>query len=581
MKNKTSIFKTCGNLLGNNKKSMTMLCIYGAISVIFEMGIILFSAFYGINKALASRDFNLILISAAVILIFGLASKIFFHIQYRLSLKFNEKESNELRKRVFEKAIYLDANYYANNSTGAMINTIMYDVETFSDGMSNSVLNVLKLFVKALLSFVVVTILKPSLSIILWLTLIVVVIFSYLVIKKLGKLYSKRRAVNKKRLSHINEGIMGLKTVKSLGIEEKETETFKKYNKEHYGINMKIAAVNEIFWRFYDIVTYGALAVLFVTSTKISMSYGELFLYFQLFKNTLYVTAHLALEFDGLSEIMVSASKVQNLLDYEPLVKDKEIIQPKADNLSGNIKFENVTFTYPSGETVLKDFNLDIKKNTMVAIVGQTGAGKSTIANLIYRFYEPSLGKILFDDTNYKDLSIDYIHRQIGFILQTPMLFDDTIENNLRYAKPDATLEEIEAAVKFVGADDFIKKLKDGYQTKIGESGILLSNGQQQLISLARVFLKNPNIIIFDEATASIDSKTEEYIQNNLSRLMNGKTCIFIAHRLSTIVDADKIIYLENGKISEQGTHKQLMKLNKKYAKLYNKQRSGLCDKLS
>ena len=238
----------------------------------------------------------------------------------------------------------------------------------------------------------------------------------------------------------------------------------------------------------------------------------------------------------------------------------------------GDIKFKNITFKYPKGEEVLKNFNLEISPNKKVAIVGKTGSGKSTIASLLYRFYEPTKGQITIDGIDYTNLSIEYIHSQIGFILQEPMLFDDTIYANLRYAKPEATDEDIEKACKLVGADEFIRLQKEGYNTKIGESGISLSNGQKQLLAFARVILKDPPIIILDEATANIDSQTENLIQQNIDKAFKNKTCLFIAHRLSTIRNVDTILYLKNGKILEQGSHQELMKLNGRYAELYNNQ---------
>ena len=233
------------------------------------------------------------------------------------------------------------------------------------------------------------------------------------------------------------------------------------------------------------------------------------------------------------------------------------------ESLKGEIEFENITFKYPKGEQVLTNFNLKVEPKSKVALVGRTGSGKSTIASLIYRFYEPTKGKILFDGKDYLNLPQSFIRSNIGFILQDAMLFDDTLLNNIRYGKRDASEEEV---------SEFILKMPNKYETKVGEGGILLSNGQKQLIAFARVLLKNPDIVILDEATSSIDSKTEQLIQNCINNQFKDKTCIFIAHRLSTIKDADNIIYIEKGAIAEQGNHQALMEKQGKYYKLYTNQ---------
>jgi len=303
-----------------------------------------------------------------------------------------------------------------------------------------------------------------------------------------------------------------------------------------------------------------------------NLSYGELYLFFVLFDKCLYSVCAFSDNFESFSEVLVSAEKIDKMLSLEPLVKDRENINMNPESLKGEIEFDNITFKYPKGEQVLTDFSLKIEPKQKVALVGRTGSGKSTIASLIYRFYEPTKGKILFDGKDYLNLPQSFIRSNIGFILQDAMLFDDTLLNNIRYGKRDASEEEVREVCSRIGLDEFILKMPNKYETKVGEGGILLSNGQKQLIAFARVLLKNPDIVILDEATSSIDSKTEQLIQNCINNQFKDKTCIFIAHRLSTIKDVDKIVYIEKGAIVEQGNHHELMDKKRKYYKLYTNQ---------
>jgi ATP-binding cassette subfamily B protein len=284
-----------------------------------------------------------------------------------------------------------------------------------------------------------------------------------------------------------------------------------------------------------------------------------------------------------LQQAQASAERILSLIETEPDIKDTPeveekygtLLEPKKENwepLEGDIEFRNVTFKYQTGETILENFNLKVKKGTSVALVGETGSGKTTIVNLICRFYEPVSGEILIDGRDYRERSIGWLHSNLGYVLQTPHLFNGSILENIRYGRLDASDEEVIAAAKAVGVDDFVKDLPEGYDTVVGEGGAKISVGQRQLISFARALLANPRILILDEATSSIDTKTEKLVQEVMLQLMEGRTTFIVAHRLSTIIDADQILVIKDGKIIEQGNHKELLEKKGEYYNLYKNQ---------
>jgi len=279
----------------------------------------------------------------------------------------------------------------------------------------------------------------------------------------------------------------------------------------------------------------------------------------------------LAHVYASMQQAVASAERAFSLIDAVPDVVDKPgAIDP--GTIRGDIQFDHVDFYYEADKPVLTDFNLTVKSGETIALVGPTGSGKSTIVNLLCRFYEPKAGVIRIAGRDYTDLTMHAIQSHIGMVLQTPRLFSGTIRENIRYGRLDATDQEIEDAAKLVGADEFIKTLKKGYDEEIGEGGNLLSVGQKQLISLARAVLAKPELFIMDEATSSVDTLTEALIQRGMETLMKGRTSFVIAHRLSTIKRADRIVVIKDGKIEEMGTHAELLRAKGHYYRLYTRQ---------
>lgn len=547
---------------------IVLICIQGIIGI----GATLFSAYYGIDVALVSKDLNKIIVFAVVSFLFSLLTAILFHTMYQIGLKESVKIAVNLKNKIFNKAIYLDMKYHSKHSSGAILNIIDYDTDMVTSHITWTIPMLVRAILRVTLTIILVTIINYKLSIILWITLPIVTFIALLVSKKRSVLHEKSRRVNRDTISHINERIMGFKTVKSLNLEDESKEELDLLTKKRFKYRMQGNIFVQSFWRLFDLAFYLCLAAMFIMSYELSVSYGEIYLYYNLFRLCIDSITQVTNSIETFSEEVVSIDKIHDILEYkQEIVNYPEVCYPN-NKLGGFIEFKNVHFYYNPGEVILDDFTLNIKEKEKVAIVGKTGSGKSTIANLLFRFYEPRGGYISIDKLDYRRYHMEYLHNEIGFILQDPLLFDDTIINNVKYGALNASEEEIVNACKLVGAHEFIIRLKDGYNTSIGEGGIILSLGQKQLLAFARVVLSNPSIVILDEATSNIDSQTENLIQRNIETLFKDKTCIFIAHRLSTIKNVDTIIYLEKGKIVEKGNHMELMNLNGKYAELYNNQ---------
>ena len=405
--------------------------------------------------------------------------------------------------------------------------------------------------------------------------------------QKILKAYRVVRKTNSRITGAFNEGISGAKATKTLVREEKNLEEFKQLTGEMYSSSVQAALFSSIYLPLVlalgSIGTalalwHGGQGVLLQT-----LSFGTLVLFVQYTIQFFEPVRELARIFAELQSAQASAERILSMVGTEPDIVDSpevqakygDVLNPRREGwpeIKGDIIFKDVSFAYKDGEKVLEDFSLHVKAGETIALVGETGSGKSTIVNLACRFYEPTEGQVLIDGIDYKDMPIAWLQSNLGYVLQTPHLFSGTVKDNIKYGKLEATEEEIVQAAKLVNAHGFIMKLEKGYDSEVGEGGNRLSTGEKQLVSFARAILANPRIFVLDEATSSIDTETEHIIQEAIQTVLEGRTSFIIAHRLSTIRSADRILVIRNGKVTEQGNHKQLMKQKGYYYRLYTNQ---------
>lgn len=384
-----------------------------------------------------------------------------------------------------------------------------------------------------------------------------------------------------------NEGIMGARTTKTLVREDGNFGEFTRLSGSMRESAIRAAHYSALFMPI--VMTLGSLAtgaVLWLGGWQVQvmgLSLGELSFFLSLSNMFFEPVRHIAMIFAELQNSQAAAERVIGLLENQPEISDTpevlkrfgDSFEPKRENwppLTGEVTFENVSFQYKQGEKVLEDFSLHVPAGQTIALVGETGSGKTTIVNLLCRFYEPTAGRILIDGVDYQERSQLWLHSNLGYVLQSPHLFSGTIRDNIRYGKLDATDEEIEQAARLVGADGFISRLEKGYDTPVGEGGSRLSTGEKQLISFARAIVAAPALFVLDEATSSIDTETEMRIQAAIEKVLEGRTSFIIAHRLSTIRNADRILVIEKGRVIESGTHRELLAARGHYYQLYTNQ---------
>jgi ATP-binding cassette subfamily B protein len=387
--------------------------------------------------------------------------------------------------------------------------------------------------------------------------------------------YRLVRKINSKITGAYNENITGVRVVKALGREEQNLSEFGQLSSEMYRAAYRAAWLSALFLPTVQLISAIAIgSIVFYGGLQVeygAMTVGGIQAFISYVTFMLWPVQDLARVYADMQHSIASAERVFSLIDAEPEVTDRsDAIDP--GTIQGDIVFDHVDFYYDEGKPVLEDFTLSVKRGETIALVGPTGGGKSTIVNLLCRFYEPKEGVIRIGGQDYTNLSLHAIQSRIGIVLQTPHLFSGTVRENIRYGRLNATDDDVERASKVAGAHNFIVTLDQGYKTEVGEGGNLLSVGQKQLVSLARAILAQPEVFIMDEATSSVDTLTEALIQQGMEALMQNRTSFVIAHRLSTIKRADRILVINRGKISEIGSHAELMRARGHYYQLYTRQ---------
>lgn len=494
----------------------------------------------------------------------------------------------DLKWAQFEHLQTLSFSYYNTTPVGYIHARVMSDTLKIAGVAAWGLVDMFWAFLYVVSVFVIMFVLNARLAVILLVIVPCIAVITVVFQNKILHWNRRVRRINSQITSAYNEGITGVKTSKTMGIERDNEEAFFERTSDMYRSAGKAAKLNAVY--IPTILLFGSAAAAFVLYRGGYMVQQDLIKLGTLSVFISYAVVifepiqQLARLLADLISCQANIERVMDLLEQTPDVTDRpDIIEKYGDNfhpkkenwekIQGDIVFEDVSFMYPDGkEYVLEHFNLHIPAGMNVAIVGETGAGKSTLVNLVGRFFEPTKGRILIDGVDYRERSQLWLHSQIGYVLQNPHLFSGTVRENIRYGRLDASDEEVEAAARSVSADEVVMKLKDGYDSDVGESGGRLSVGEKQLISFARAILAEPAIFVLDEATSSIDTVSEQLIQEATDKLLRGHTSFVIAHRLSTIRKADLILVVKDGKIIEQGTHKELLSEKGYYHDLYHKQ---------
>ena len=483
-------------------------------------------------------------------------------IRMYLMSKMTNSIIQNIREEVFTHLQTLGFKFFDSRPTGKILSRVMGDVNSLKQVLQNFVITLLPDFITVVAVVVIMLIKNPKLAL-AGMVGLPILIAGLLVIENMCRV---RWQIHRKKSSNLNaflhEDISGIRIVKTFAAEDEALETFDELTEEHKNSFIDAVRVNDAFNSVIELSTaisivcmlYVAIKVMHIDASNVGLLVAFTS-YLSLFWQPI---ANLGSFYNQIIANLAAAERVFEIIDLEPEIKDGETVG-EMPQITGRVRFKDVGFSYEDGVPVLKDVSFDITPGETIALVGPTGAGKTTIVNLISRFYDVQTGTVLIDDSDVKDVSIESLRSQLGIMTQDNFLFTGTIRENIRYGKLDATDEEIEEACKKVGAHDFIMKLEKGYDTELTERGGGLSAGQKQLLAFARTIISDPRILILDEATSSIDTKSELMVQKGIATILQGRTSFVIAHRLSTIRNADRIFVIENGGIAETGKHEELM----------------------
>lgn len=556
-------------LLKDYKLKLFITFICALLSTVFSIiaplliGMATTTIFDGLNAIATNTgtmDLNRLFFLLSVVVILYVVSSIFSYLQTWFLIDISTDISYNLRTRIMDKITYLSMDDAGENKRGDILSRITNDVDSLQTGITQSFIQLMTAVIT------IVGVLIMMLSINIWLTLasLILIPVSFLVIRfitKHSQSYFLKQLTFKGSLNaQIEETFTGHDIIRTFNQEEAEMEIFESDNENWFKHEWKsqfYSSLNGPLMNFISNLAYVVIAVLgaiFVIQKAIAV--GDILAFFQYIKNFTQPIQQITRVMNLVQTAMAASERIFEFLEIgdEPNPSDAEISE-----LNDSITFQNVSFGYYENEKIIKNLSFDVKKGDKIAIIGETGAGKTTIVKLLMRFYDVDSGEIKVDGVNINEYDKNSLRSLIGMVLQDSWLFSDTIANNIRYGKLDATDEEVIDVAKQVRADDFIRQLSNGYETVLNEDSDNISHGQKQLLTIARTILADKEILILDEATSSVDTRTEKLIQEAMDKLMENRTSFIIAHRLSTIKNADKIIVIENGEIIEQGSHDELL----------------------
>ncbi len=574
------------SVLRTLKKPIIILIIFAIILGFFDAAMNLLNV-YAIEHFIESQDFTTFKWFIVVNVTFAFSFGILVWLFIRQGTMIESRVSYYLRKEAFENLQRLSFDFFDQTPQGWIMARMTSDARRLSNIISWALLDFFWAILFMVFTTIILFVYSWKLALIVLASVPVMFLIAIIFRKKILTVHRRSRKYNSIATSKYSEAFLGAKTTKTLVVEEENLSEFKEVTRNLRNSSIKAITISSLFSSLLLVATYITVGLVMIQGGSLVINnmikISTLFLFIRAVTNFFDPVIMLTQIMSNVQEAQASAERIVELIEKKPSITDSDEVVLKYgtkihpnrevyEPIIGDIKYQDLNFYYKEGETIFNNFNLEIKAGSKVALVGYTGSGKTTLINLLARFYEPINGKILIDGIDYKERSLDWLHTQIGYVLQTPHLFSQTIKENILYGKLDATDEEVIEVCQLIGIHDFIMKTEKGYDTFVGEGGNLLSLGQKQLISFARALINDPKILLLDEATSSVDSESEKMIQEATKVLLENRTSIVVAHRLSTIVDSDLIVMLEAGKIVEMGKHEELLKLRGKYYELYRNQ---------